>query len=311
MLPKIGILAGGGLLPELIIRNCQETGREFHVIAFSGQAKRRAFIDVPHTWVRLGAAGRTISILRNFNVKELVLAGNVKRPSLAMLWPDIWTARFLFNTKSFNRGDNGLLGNLIRTLEEKEGFSIVGADELLPNIVAKVGVYGNVYPNNEDKNNIKVGVHGAQNLGRQDIGQSVITRSGKVLLSEDIHGTNSLLLRAKELRLKSADGVLVKVKKPGQERRVDLPTIGPDTIQEAAFAGLRGITVEAESTLVLNLKSIIQTANKYNLFIQGIKVPPSNHIIFIIAGEPSGDFLGAKLIESLKDKSKSKISRKF
>ena len=308
MLPKIGILAGGGLLPELIIRNCQETGREFYVIAFIGQAKKEAFRDVPHAWVRLGAAGHTINILQKVGVKELVLAGNIRKPSLAMLRPDFWTAKFLTKTKAFNQGDNSLLGSLIRTLEQKEGFSIIGADEILPELIAKACVYGNVKPNNNEKINIKAGIRGAQELGRQDIGQSVITRSGQVLLSEDINGTDTLLIRAKEFRLQSPDGVLVKVKKPGQERRVDLPTIGPKTIQAAALAGLKGIVVEAGSTIILDLKSVIEKANDHNLFIQGINVPQPDPLIFLIAGEPSGDLLGARLMEAIRKRIKNKVS---
>jgi lipid-A-disaccharide synthase len=308
MLPKIGILAGGGLLPELIIRNCQESGREFYVIAFDGQAKIEALRDVPHSWVRLGAAGRTIHILRKVGAKQLVLAGTIKKPSLAMLWPDIWTVKFLARTKVFNHGDNSLLGTLIRTLEDKEGFSIVGAEEILPGLLAKAGVYGNVRPNNKDDLNIKAGVHGAQDLGRQDLGQCVIARSGQVLLSEDSNGTDSLLIRAREFRLQPPDGVLVKVKKPGQEHRVDLPTIGPKTLQAAALAGLRGIAIEAKGTLVLDLKSIVQIANKHKLFIKSIKVPPPIPLIFVIAGEPSGDLLGARLMEAMRIKTNNKIS---
>ena len=156
MLPKIGILAGGGLLPELIIRNCQETGREFYVIAFTGQAKRDAFKNVPHSWVRLGAAGRTIKILRKFGIKELVLAGTVTRPTLTKLMPDFWAARFIIKTKTFNQGDNSLLSSLIRVLEEKEGFSIIGVDKILPGLIAKIGIYGNIQPKDHTRT-IRVG----------------------------------------------------------------------------------------------------------------------------------------------------------
>ena len=139
MPPKLGILAGGGQLPELIVRACRDAGRKFFVIAFEEQAARNAFADVPHAWVRLGAAGQTIRHLRDAGAKELVMAGSVTRPSIAMLRPDAWTARYFAKTGVRALGDDGLLGALIRTLEDSEGFRIVGADELLPDLLAVEG----------------------------------------------------------------------------------------------------------------------------------------------------------------------------
>ena len=308
MLPKLGILAGGGSLPELIVQYCLSIKREFHVIAFKGQATKNSFKDIPHTWVRLGAAGYTIRTLRNAGVKELVLAGSINRPSLAMLFPDLWTIQFLKNTRAHKLGDDGLLRALIDTVESIEGFTIVGIDELLPNLLAKEGVYGNVHPTLEDENNIIKGIHEAKELGRRDIGQSVITRLGKVILSEDTLGTDAMLKKARTLRLKNSDGVLVKVKKPDQERRADLPTIGLKTIEALAQAGLKGIAIEAKNTLVLDSKTITQAANTHGLFIKGVKAPPIAPLIFLIAGEPSGDILGGRLMKSLKVKTKNNIS---
>jgi len=308
MLPKLGILAGGGLLPKLIVRVCQELGREFFVIAFEGQAANDAFKGVPHKWVRLGAAGKTIRTLRDAGVKELVMAGTVTRPSIAMLRPDFWTALFFTKTSFHTLGDNGLLEALIRKLENSEGFTVVGADDILPSLLAKSGVFGKIHPGPEDKKNIQAGISGAQDLGQRDIGQAVVAQSGRVLASEDIKGTNALLQKAKIISLSNLGGVLVKVKKPGQERRVDLPTIGPETVHAAALSGLRGIAVEAGGTLVLDLDGVIKAANEHDLFVLGFKITQPTPLIFLIAGEPSGDLLGAKLMEELIVKAKSQIS---
>ena len=308
MAPKLGILAGGGSLPELIIRVCQDMGREFFVIAFKGQADNNAFLSVPHKWVRLGAAGQTIQTLRDAGINELVLAGTITRPSLTMLRPDAWTARFFIKTKAYALGDDGLLGALINTLENNEGFTIVGADDLLPSLLAKAGVYGQIQPGLEDKDNIQAGIRGAQDLGLHDIGQSVVAQSGHVLVREDIQGTDSLLRKSKNLKSDSSDGVLVKVKKPGQERRVDLPTIGPETVHAAARSGLRGIAIEAGGTLILDLDGVIKAANTHGLFVLGINVPPYTPLIYLSAGEPSGDLLGARLMQNLKIKTKNHIS---
>lgn len=307
MSPKLGILAGGGQLPKLIVRACRDNGREFFVIAFEEQAARDAFADVPHARVRLGAAGQTIRYLREAGCGELVMAGSVTRPSFAMLRPDAWTARFFAKFGARALGDDGLLKALIRTLEVTEGFRIVGADELLPGLLAGEGVYGRVQPNVEDEDNIQAGIRAAQDIGRRDIGQSAVAQSGRLLASEDALGTDALLDRAGKLNPDGPGGVLVKVKKPGQERRVDLPVIGPETVLAAALAGLRGIAVEAGGALVLDRDTVIQAADAKGLFIVGVNVPPLGPLVFLSAGEPSGDLLGARLMQALKIKTRNRI----
>lgn len=308
MLPKLGILAGGGLLPELIVRACQDSGRDFFVVAFEEQAAKDAFADVPHARIRLGAAGQTIRYLREAGAKELVMAGSVTRPSFAMLRPDAWTARFFAKTGARALGDDGLLTALIRTLEDTEGFRIIGADELLPGLLAGEGVYGRVQPGAGDEDNIQTGIRAAQDIGRRDIGQSAVAQSGRVLASEDATGTDALLDRAGKLNPVGPGGVLVKVKKPGQERRVDLPVIGPETIRSAALAGLRGIAVEAGGVLVLDREAVIQAADAEGLFVIGVTVPEPGPLIFLSAGEPSGDLLGARLMQALKHETGNRIA---
>ena len=308
MPPKLGILAGGGQLPELIVRACRDAGRKFFVIAFEEQAARNAFADVPHAWVRLGAAGQTIRHLRDAGAKELVMAGSVTRPSIAMLRPDAWTARYFAKTGVRALGDDGLLRALIRTLEDSEGFRIVGADELLPDLLAVEGAFGRLQPDAGDHNNIQAGLRGAQDIGRRDIGQAAVAQSGRVLVTEDAGGTDALLERAGDLHPGGPGGVLVKVKKPGQEHRVDLPTIGPETVRAAALAGLRGIAIEAGGALVLDLDGVIQAADTEGLFVVGINIPPSGPLVFLSAGEPSGDLLGARLMQALKNKTDNRIA---
>ncbi len=295
-------------MPELIVRACLDTGREFFVIAFKEQAAKDAFADVPHARVRLAAAGQTIRYLREAGAKELIMAGSVSRPSFAMLRPDAWTARFFATTGARALGDDGLLTALIRTLENTEGFRIVGVDDLLPGLLAGEGVYGNVQPNAEDEDNIRVGILAAQDIGRRDIGQAAVAQSGRVLASEDAMGTDALLQRAGKMNPDGPGGVLVKVRKPAQERRADLPAIGHETVRAATLAGLRGIAIEAGGALVFDREGVIRAADAQGLFVVGVNVPSPGPLVFLSAGEPSGDLLGARLMQALKSKTRNRIA---
>ena len=272
MLPKLGILAGGGELPEIILQACRNQGREVFVVAFEEQAPSDAFQDVPHARVRLGAAGKALKHLRQAGVKELVLAGSIRRPSLAALCPDVRAAKFFAKSGAAMLGDNGLLVALIRMLETEEGFRVVGADELVPELLASEGVYGAIEPNATDWADIELGMAAARKLGTEDIGQGAVARHGTVTSLEDAAGTDALLDRSAAGRQDQRAGVLVKASKPNQERRADLPTIGTLTVQLASNAGLAGIAIEAGGALIINRDEVVRAANAAGLFIAGVSV---------------------------------------
>ena len=295
MQPKLGVIAGGGELPARLIQSCKETGREFFVIAFEGQTAPAIFSsdDVPHAWVRLGAAGKTLQLLRDAAVEEVVMVGAIKRPSLKDLRPDMWATKFFATSGAATLGDDGLLKALIKALEG-EGFGVVGVDQLLPDIIAPKGVYGSVSPSRDDLADINVARQAALSIGVEDKGQGTIACEGKVVAIEDEAGTDAMIGRS------GKGGVLVKVSKPGQETRADLPTIGVTTVEAAARAGLKGIAVEAGKALVVDMAGVIESANREGLFITGIEA--DNPLVYVIAGEASGDILGARLMVQLKDK---------
>jgi len=270
MLPKLGIIAGSGTLPSEIINHCDTTGRPFFVIALKDQAEESTVASVPHKWVRLGAAGKTIKILRENDVEEIVLAGSVVRPSLNALRPDLWAAKFFAKTGAARLGDDGLLSAIIAALQEQEGFTVVGSDDLLPNLVAPEGSLGHYTPMETDQNDIIAGISAARILGAQDVGQAVVVRAGHVIGEEDQHGTDALLRSIRPLTSGKRCGVLVKTAKPAQERRADLPTIGPDTVKGVYTAGLSGVALEANNALILNREQVIEAADQYGLFVIGV-----------------------------------------
>ena len=157
MAAKLGILAGGGRLPGLLIEACRVSGREYFVLAFTGQADPDVIGDAPHEWVRMGAAGKGFATLHEQGVEELVLAGHVRRPTLADLRPDLTAIRFFAKLGIKGVGDDGLLRALIDELEDR-GFKVVGADEVLPSLKAQPGPLGAHQPDGQAEADIARGV---------------------------------------------------------------------------------------------------------------------------------------------------------
>lgn len=265
---KLGIIAGGGDLPARLIDAARAAGREVHVLAIQKQADLTLGDDIPHDWVRLGAGGKVLELLRRAGVREVVFAGRIKRPSLGALMPDARAARFLARLPGKALGDDGLLRAVVNEFEA-EGFRVVGADEVLRALVMTEGRLGRHAPDAAAWADIRHGIKIARAIGALDIGQAVVVQQGVVLGVEAAEGTDALIARCAGLRREGPAGVLVKAMKPGQERRVDLPAVGPETVARAAAAGLRGIAAEAGQALIVDRAAVIAEADRLGLFLVG------------------------------------------
>jgi hypothetical protein len=272
MAVKLGIFAGGGELPLRIIEACRASERAVFVLAFEGAADPAVASGVPHAWVRLGAAGEALRLLREHGVEEVVFAGGVKRPSLLSLRPDWRAAKFFARVGYRALGDDGLLSAVIREFES-EGFRVIGADDILGSALAPLGPLGRHRPDAQAEDDIAVGFRIVRALGVLDIGQAAVVQQGLVLGVEAIEGTDALIARCAALHREGPGGVLIKAPKPGQERRADLPTIGRRTVEAAASAGLRGIAIEAGASLVLDRAALVAAADRTGLFVVGIALP--------------------------------------
>ncbi len=266
----LGIIAGSGGLPRRLIESCRASGREVFVLALEGEADSATVDGVPHAWCRIGAGGTGLDLLRAHAVDELVLAGGVRRPSLGALRPDWRAAKFFARVGYRALGDDGLLSAIVKELE-REGFRVVGADQLLGEAALPEGPLGMLRPDADALADIALGLRLARAIGALDIGQAVVVQQGLVLGVEAIEGTDSLLRRVAGLRRGGPGGVLVKAEKPGQEKRADRPTIGPQTVSLAATAGLRGIAAEAGATLLLDRVEMIRIADAAGLFVVGVR----------------------------------------
>lgn len=271
-LGTLGIVAGGGALPRRIIEACRRDGRDVFVVAIEGHTEAATVDGVDHVWVRLGAASGALGPLRASGVRQLVLAGPIRRPSLAELRPNKQVAKFFAKVGVRAFGDDGLLRAIAQSLED-EGFCIVGVDQVLDDVIAAARCYGQLQPDALAKADIDRGIAVAQALGAVDVGQAVVVQQGLVLGVEAVEGTDALLARCASLKRDGPGGVLVKIKKPGQERRADLPTVGVETLRQAKAAGLRGIVVEAGGALVIDAAAVGATADAEGLFVVGIELP--------------------------------------
>jgi DUF1009 family protein len=220
-------------------------------------------------WARMGEAGKILKRLRQEGVTELIFAGGVRRPSLRELRPDRYAARFFFRVGRKALGDDGLLRSVTKTLEE-EGFTVIGPEQLIADVLAPPGIFGKRAPSTEERGDIDHGLKILRAIGSLDIGQAISVQGGIVLGVEAAEGTDKLIERTAALKRAGGKPVLVKVCKPGQDRRFDLPTIGAATLKNLSAAGFAGIAIEAGKTILLDAPLLPGLADELGLFLVGL-----------------------------------------
>ncbi len=259
---KLGIIAGGGALPGLLVSACQAANRDHYVLGLTGFADNAALPRPVDAWIKLGEVGKGLDALRAAGVADVVMAGAVQRPKFSELITDFKGAAMLARIAGRAAlGDDSLLTAVVGEIES-EGFKVVGADSILFELLAPAGVMGR-HTAGAHQQDIRTGFAAAKAHGKADVGQAVVVKDGKIVAIEAADGTDAMLSRVN-------GGVLVKVKKPQQERRVDLPTVGPATVKNAIAAGLSGIAVEAGHTFMLDRARMVALADEAGLFIVGV-----------------------------------------
>jgi DUF1009 family protein len=267
----LGIIAGGGTLPGRVAAAAAAAGRAVFLLGLEGFAEPAVLAPYPHANVRLGAAGRMLQLLRERGCRDLVIVGPVQRPSLLDLRPDAEGTRILARIgRAAFAGDDGLLAALVRVLAD-EGFRVLGAHEILTEVLAPDGLLTRTAPDAEAMSDLARGIAVLHALGAADVGQACVVQQGIVLAVEAAEGTDAMLARCAALARPGPGGLLVKLAKPGQDRRADLPTIGPRTVRAAAAAGLRGIAFEARGTMLTDRPGMIEAAEQGGLFLLGVE----------------------------------------
>lgn len=268
---KLAIIAGKGELPKMIIKKCQQQDREFLVILIENEPSNSDFTEFNPHIIGFGEISKALEILKTNNVKELVFAGGVTKPSMAGMKVDRKGA-FLVSKILGNKffGDNNLLSTIINFFE-KEGFKVVGADQIIDDLVAKKGVLGSVKLSSEMQKDIEIGHHALEVMSDLDIGQSIVVQQKQIVGVEAIEGTDALIKRCKDLQFKQGSKmVLVKMKKQNQNTKIDLPALGVQTIENLANSGFAGVAVQANYCLIINQKEVIKLADEKGIFVIGI-----------------------------------------
>jgi UDP-2,3-diacylglucosamine hydrolase len=273
---KLGLIAGGGMLPVELAQHCEQAGRPFFVIRLKGFAGDE-LDDFAGADIGIAELGKCFKALRRAKCDTVCFAGLVARPDFHMLKPDLRGLAFLPTAISAARkGDDALLRALLGEFE-KEGFAVEGAHEVRGDLTLPLGPLGARQPRPQDLADVTRALDVARQIGRLDIGQGAVVCDGLVLAVEAQEGTDAMLRRVSELPETvrgvpgAPRGVLGKAPKPIQETRVDLPTIGIGTIQRAARAGLAGVVGEAGRLLVLDREAVIELADELGLFVLGVE----------------------------------------
>lgn len=265
---RLGIIAGGGSLPLELLAAAKEAKRPVTLIVFKGQPQPENVASCPHIHkVELGLAqvGKVIKTLKADAVVDVVLAGHMQKPSLFDLKPDLKGLSIL--KRAASKHDNALLSTVCDVLEE-EDFTVKGAHEICSNLLANKGVLSKKKPTAEQLESIRLGMKGALAIGHLDIGQAAIVKDGLVIGLEGVEGTAKLIERCASLRgKKNNGGFLVKAAKPEQDLRVDMPSIGVETIEAIARLNYEGIALLAERTQILQREDVLQSVNKHNLIL--------------------------------------------
>jgi DUF1009 family protein len=273
----LAIIAGGGSIPIAVAEAVERRGRRVVLFPVQGWADPAAAEKFRHHWIPLAKAGFFRRYAQAEGCRDVVFVGTALRPPLRSLRVDWLTLRLLPRiARAYRGGDDHLISNAARIFEDY-GFRIVAAHEVAPEILMPEGPIGSLLPSARDQADIARALALLAATGSFDMGQGAIVADNHVLAVEAAEGTDAMVRRVAELRAQgriaapAGSGVLVKAPKPQQDRRFDLPAIGPRTVEEVARAGLAGIAVVAGGSIVAEPAAVAAAADKAKIFVIGIK----------------------------------------
>lgn len=266
-LPNLGIIAGGGLLPSEIARLQRNIGGKVFIAALEGEAEISSIAIYSYKQFPIGSVGELLKYFTESNVEEIIIIGGIKRPDLKSIKVDVIGSLLIAKIlKEKFLGDDNIL-KIISNFIESKGFKVISPKKLLELNNFDAFHETKSKPSKQDKIDIELGIKTLNALSDFDIGQSVIVSDGYVLGIEAAEGTDNLIKRCALLRRNKKAGVLIKMAKSSQDMRLDIPTIGPDTISYLAIHGYNGLAIENTKLLIVKSAETIKLINKSNLFI--------------------------------------------
>ena len=273
---SIAIICGGGSFPGAVADAALRHGRRPVMLAIKGWADSKIVERYTHHWIALGQLGRLVRIAKAEHCREAIFIGALLRPPFRQIRLDWQTVRALPRVAGFFRGGDDHLLSGVASLIEENGIRLIGLQEVVPEVLVPEGMLGGCRPSARDVADIACALKIIRTLGPFDVGQAVVVSDNHVLAVEAAEGTDNMLARIADLRRQGrvtavpGVGVLVKAPKPRQDRRFDLPSIGPRTIEGVAHAGLAGIAVAAGSTIIAEAAQVIAAADRAKIFLVGV-----------------------------------------
>jgi DUF1009 family protein len=273
----LAIICGGGSFPAAVADAVAARGRRPVMFGIKGWAEAQVIGRYAHHWIAIGQAGRFFRLAKAENCREVLFIGTVLRPPIKDLRLDWHTLRLMPRVIRFFRGGDDKLLSGVAGVAESGGLRVVGVKDVAPELFVPEGVLGRHRPSERDQADIAHALKLIAALGPFDVGQAVVVADSHVIAVEAAEGTDQMLARIIELRgfgrvtSSSGVGVLVKAPKPGQDRRFDLPSIGPRTIELVAKAGLAGLAVTAGSTMIAEAERTIGAADRGKVFVIGVR----------------------------------------
>ncbi len=266
---KIGLMAGWGDLPRAICIEARKMGNSIFVVGLEPLADEslREHADEIE-FISVGKLGKVIKSFKKAGVKDVVLAGKVPKSLMykSKIVPDLRAARFIMSLK--DRKDDTILLALSDELG-KDGLSLLETTAFTEGIMADEGVMTSVKPKKHHMKDIEFGLPIAKGIGGMDIGQSIVVKNKAVMAVEAIEGTDEAIIRGGELA--GGDAVAIKVAKPGQDLRFDVPGIGKRTISSMSSAGVSVLAVEAGACIIIDKEDVLGKADELGISIVGIK----------------------------------------
>ena len=272
--PKLGLIAGSGLFPVMVADAARARGIQVVACAFRGHADAalRAHVDTFY-WVGVARLGQWSRKLRRAGVRRAVMAGRVRKTDmyaplrLLRNLPD-WRSIKLWYRHVHDKRNDTLLAAVADELQ-RDGITLENSVSYLPEALARVGVMGKRQPSAAARKDVEFAWGIAKEMGRLDVGQSIAVKEQEVIAVEAIEGTDAMIQRAGQL-CRSGGWSLVKVAKPHQDMRFDVPTVGPDTIKNLHAAKGIALAVEAGKTLMIDREQILQEADRLGITVMGL-----------------------------------------
>ncbi len=273
---RLAIVAGSGMLPHFVAEAAREAGEDPFIFRLSNESDQ-TWDGFDSTVIGVGDMAGLSRLVKAKGIGRVVLSGGVKRrPAFRDIHVNLRSLLKLpMAVKTLLAGGDDAVLKMVIALIEAQGCRVLGAHDIAPDLLAETGPLGSIKPSGEDMRDIARAAEAAEALGRLDVGQGAVSVGGRIVALEGVEGTDAMLARVARLRAEGRissyrKGVLVKLCKPQQDIRADLPAIGRSTVENAAKAGLAGIAVEAGRALVIERAAVLEAADAAGIFVCGI-----------------------------------------